>query len=198
MKRSISILLLSFFCSIVFGQENESLNNEKEIKSTIVDFLKWYKENEPKLMTSSIINGYNEDTIKKDSLLRVDMKSVDEYLFNFKKSNYVSNSFLGNLRAIYKSVSDTLIKYPLIDYFGPVPGLECDLLFGFEPEEILDHINEGRLSKVYVIYKKAIVKFEISEFNQMIFCLTKVDNNRWIIDNLDYDWTNAEQALSKK
>ncbi|RZK20678.1 MAG: hypothetical protein EOO86_03620 [Pedobacter sp.] len=198
MKRSISILLLSFFCSIVFGQENESLNNEKEIKSTIVDFLKWYKENEPKLMTSSIINGYNEDTIKKDSLLRVDMKSVDEYLFNFKKSNYVSNSFLGNLRAIYKSVSDTLIKYPLIDYFGPVPGLECDLLFGFEPEEILDHINDGRLSKVYVIYKKAIVKFEISEFNQMIFCLTKVDNNRWIIDNLDYDWTNAEQALSKK
>lgn len=149
-------------------------------------------------MTSSIINGYNEDTIKKDSLLRVDMKSVDEYLFNFKKSNYVSNSFLGNLRAIYKSVSDTLIKYPLIDYFGPVPGLECDLLFGFEPEEILDHINDGRLSKVYVIYKKAIVKFEISEFNQMIFCLTKVDNNRWIIDNLDYDWTNAEQALSKK
>lgn len=198
MKRSISILLLSFFCSIVFGQKNESSNNEKEIKSTIVDFLKWYKENEPKLMTSPIINGYNEDTIKKDSLLRVDMKSVDEYLFNFKKSNYVSNSFLGNLRAMYKSVSDTLIKYPLIDYFGPIPGLECDLLFGFEPEEILDHIDEGRLSKVYVIHKKAIVKFEISEFNQIIFCLTKVDNNQWIIDNLDYDWTNAEQALNKK
>lgn len=198
MKRSISILLLSLFCSIVFGQKNQSINNEKEIRTTIVSFLNWYKENESSIMISPIIRGYNEDSIKKDSILRIDMKSVDDYLSNFKKSNLVFDSFLGNLRAIYKSVSDTLIKYPVIDYFGPVPGLECDLLFGFEPEEILDHIDEGRLSKVHVIYNKAMVKFDISKFNQMIFCLTKVDNNLWVIDSLSYDRTNADNATDKK
>ena len=198
MKRSISILLLSLFCSIVFGQRNQSIRNEKEIKATIVGFLNWYKENESQLMTSSIIRGFNEDSIKKDSILRIDLKSVDDYLSNFKKSNFVSDSFLGGLRARYKNVSDTLFKYPVIDYFGPVPGLECDLLFGFEPEEILDHIDEGRLSKVHFIYNKAIAKFDISEFNQLIFCLTKIDNNRWIIDNLVYDLTNADNAIGKK
>ncbi|WP_157255621.1 hypothetical protein [Pedobacter sp. Leaf41] len=195
MKRLISILLMLFFCSIVFGQQNQ---NESQIKITIIDFLRWYKENESKLMTSPIVNGYNEDTIKKDSVLRVDMKSVDEYLSNFKKSNYVSDSFLGNLRALYKSISDTLIKHPIVDYFGPVPGLECDLLFGFEPEEILGHIEEGHLSEIYLIYNKALVKFDISKFNQMIFSLTKIDNKRWVIDSLDYDGTNADRAINKK
>lgn len=149
-------------------------------------------------MTSAIIRGYNEDTIKKDSILRIDMNSVDEYLSNFKKSNYVSNSFLCNLRSIYKSVADTLTKYPVIDYFGPVPGLECDLLFGFEPEEILDHIEEGQLSKVSLIYNKALVRFDISKFNKTIFVLTKLDNKSWIIESMDSDRSEVEKYFNKK
>lgn len=80
--------------------------------------MRWYKENEPILITSAIVKGYNDDSTKKDSVLRVDMKSVDECLSNFKKSNYVSDSFLGNLRAIYKNLSATLIKISYHRLFG--------------------------------------------------------------------------------
>jgi hypothetical protein len=149
-KKSLIILILLFSILSGFSQTAQPKKIESAIKITIVGFLKWYKENEPKLTTSAIVKGYNEDTIKKDSILRVDMRSVDEYLSNFRKSNFVSDSFLGALRFKYKSVSDSLTKYPVIDYFGPVSGLECDLLFGFEPEEILDHADEGKISKIFL------------------------------------------------
>lgn len=198
MKKILTLFIACLVASSVFAQKVTKGNIESEIKSTIVNFLKWYKINESKLQTSAIIRGYNQDTIKKDSLLRIDMKSVDEYLSNFKKSDFVSDIFLGKLRNVYQNVADTLAKYPTYDYFGPVSGLECDLLFGFEPEEVLDHIDEGRLSKVYIINNKALVRFDISKFIMLKLVLTKGLNGKWLIDDMSYDTTNLDKTFNQK
>lgn len=198
MEKILVFLIVFFIVSSTFAQKIQDNKVNSEIKNTVVSFLKWYKANELKLQTSSIIRGYNQDTIKKDSLLRIDMNSVDEYLSNFKKSNYVSDNFLGSLRAIYKSVADTLLKYPTYDYSGPVPGLECDLLFGFEPEEILDHVDKGKITKFYQINNIVLLKFEVSRFNQLIFTLRRNNTGKWMIESLGYDASEFNKLSSKK
>jgi hypothetical protein len=170
----------------------QSQDNNAKIKKTITGFLNWYKVNKDKLYTSPIILGFNEDTVRRGEVVRIDISAVEKYLHNIDRSKYVSKSFLNELRQTYMNVADTLVKHPLIDYFGPIAGLEGNIIFGFEPEEILDHIKDGKFRKIYVIYDKAIVKFDISKFNQWVFTLTKF-NNRWVIDYLGYDGTNYER-----
>ncbi|WP_316839190.1 hypothetical protein [Pedobacter gandavensis] len=188
------IILTAFFLSLLnafsYGQQTEELT-KGGLQKTAIGFLTWYKERKNHLMTSPLVVGFNQDSIKKDSIVRIDMPAIEEYLSNLKSSNYVSDVFIDNLKRTYISVSDTLIKYPLVDYFGPIPGLESDLIFGFEPEAILDHIKAGRFTKIYTIYNKALVKFDISELNQYIFIMTKV-NNKWLIDYFGVDLTNLE------
>lgn len=196
MKKILLLLITCLFVLSTYAQKVTKGTAELEIENTITNFLTWYKANEAKLQTSAIIRGYNPDTVKKDSLLRIDMNSVDEYLSNFNRSNYVSNIFLAHLRSIYKSVADTLKKYPTYDYFGPVPGLECDLLLGFEPELVLDHISKGRLSKVYIINNKALVRFNISKFIMLKLVLTKGLDGKWLIDDMSYDTTKLDRAFN--
>lgn len=195
MHKLILVLLFSMFFISCYAQ-NKSEENEQKIKHSIKSFLKWYNEKGNHLGNSNLIKGYNTDSIKTgDSLVRIDMNEVAIYLNNLKKSSYVSSSFLNSLKDIYQNVSDSLIKYPLKNYFGSIGGLEADPIFGFEPEEILDHIDEGEFNKIYVIFDKAIVKFDITKINQYIFTLTKV-NNEWLIDYFGVDRTNVDKILN--
>jgi len=182
---SICILLSSFS----YGQ---SSSEKIKIKDSIVGFLNWFKKNGNSIEKRPIVTGFNATNIKGDSVVKVNMSAVDEYLANLKKSNYVSDLFLVPIKIRYKEVSDALLKSPLIDYFGPIGGLESDPIFGFEPAQILDHINEGRFTKIYILYDKAIVKFDIPKLNQSIFTLTKIDEI-WLIDYFGADRTNFDR-----
>lgn len=192
-KMFFAFIMCLVFLNLSFAQKRNN-KGVVQIKQTIISFLSWYKINENKLYDSSIITGFNTDTVKKGLVVNINMKAVEKYLSNFKRSNYVSEVFLNGLRQTYQSVADTLVKYPLVDYFGPIGGLEADLIFGFEPEDILDHIKEGHFTKIRIVYDKAIVKFDVTKINQYIFTLTKVDRN-WLIDYFGLDRTNIDRII---
>lgn len=195
MKKLILLcLLLIALCKSSFSQSTNLQETNNQIKRTAIGFLKWYKANRNYLEKNKIVTGFNPDTIKRDSIIKINTYAVEKYLSNFRKSTYVSEIFLNNLRAVYKNVSDSLLKNPIIDYFGPIPGLESDLLFGFEPEQVLDHIKQGKFTKIYVVYDKAVAKFDISKFNQCVFTMTKI-KGKWLIDYFGYDGTNRDKYL---
>ncbi|WP_291402363.1 hypothetical protein [Daejeonella sp.] len=185
MKKYAFALILLLFVNYSYSQEK---NGDKlNIKHTITFFLHWYKNNENKIETVRIIKGLNENEEKKgDSLARIDMDAVDVYLFNLKKSNFVSQSYLNNIRYYYQEIADTLKKYPLVDYFGPIGGLEADLILGFEPEETLDYINKGVFTRIYIVGDKAIAQFDIVNHVHLIFTLSKVEE-KWLIDDLEFN-----------
>lgn len=185
MKILIMILIFATLADFCYGQASYK-RDEAAIKRSVVGFLNWYKINGDRLQRTPIITGFNEDSLKKDSTVKINMKAVEEYLNNIKTSEYVSNIFLNTLRTTYKNVLDTLDKHPLKDYFGPISGLEADLILGFEPEEVLDYINKGIFTKVYIIDNKALIRFKVSKFCACIFTLTK-DHGKWLIDTLNYD-----------
>ena len=176
-------LTLSYFYGSAYAQrKNIAQQTHNDINKTIINYLYWYKNHGPHLETVPIIGGYNQDTVSKDSILKIRMPAVELYLSNFKKSNLVSENFLNDLRVIYKTVSDGLIGHPVKDYYGPVIGLQADLLFGLEPEAILDHIPEGRFTNIYVMDDKALVEFVISKSYTLIFTLTRT-KKKWLIDS---------------
>lgn len=185
MKKYAFTFIFLLLINNSFGQEK---NGDKlKIKHTITSFLHWYKNNENKIETVRIIKGLNENEEKKgDSLARIDMDAVDVYLFNLKKSNFVSQSYLNNIRYYYQEIADTLKKYPLVDYFGPIGGLEADLILGFEPEETLDYINKGVFTRIYMVGDKAIAQFDIFNHDHLIFTLSKVEE-KWLIDDLEFN-----------
>lgn len=178
---------LIFLLIVNYGYGQEKNEDKLKIKHTITGFLHWYKKNENKIETVQIIKGLNEKEEKTgDSIARIDMNAVDIYLNNLKKSTFVSQTFLNNLRHYYQEIADTLKKYPLVDYFGPIGGLEADLILGFEPEETLAYINKGVFTRIYVIADKAIAQFDIANHDHLLFTLSKVDEI-WLIDDLGFN-----------
>jgi hypothetical protein len=190
MKKITSIIFsLIFFYSLAFAQKTKNQIEEAQVKQTCISFLKWYKRNSDNLKTSPVIKGFNPDTIKKDSILKVDMNAVEIYLSNFKAGGYVSAVFLNNLRAIYKSVSDTLTIHQVKDYFGPIPSLESDIVLGFGKEEILDNIRKAKIKHFLRIYNKALISLRLSYTTELIFTLTRKAKH-WQIDYIGFNGDN--------
>ncbi|AMR33169.1 hypothetical protein A0256_17970 [Mucilaginibacter sp. PAMC 26640] len=186
----MKIFLTGLFVSLLSSASLAQIQNQtieiNRMKKVSVSFLKWYRQNKYHLSPLPIVKGFNEDTIKKDSVIHIDMKAVENYLTNFKQSGYVSENFINNLRQVYISVSDSLKVHPLKDYFGPVPGLGADILFGFGEDDVLDYIDKGRFSNTYLIYHNGLLKFKISRFVELVFTLTKNESS-WLIDSITFD-----------
>jgi hypothetical protein len=195
-----SICLLSF---IIVSAQSKKINAEDiKIKKTIINFLKWYKQtsdagNEDTIIDSTQLHKVIlvEEHVDSLTKLSVDMIAVEGYLKHIRSSNCVSESFINDLRQYHQKIADEIKKYPLYpkseDHF-PIPGLNLDVIFGFEPEEILDHFKQGNFTKIYTIYDKAIVKFDISKLKQYIFTMTKT-NGTWLIDYYGLDRTNLDR-----
>lgn len=144
-------------------------------------FLAWYKINGESLEQQPIITGLNPDTVKTGMRVVINMEAVDDYLQRFRQGGYVSEIFLHGIRNYYKEIADEYIKKPILDYEGSIPGLEADIIFGFEPEEILDHIKEAQFSKVSIVSHKALVKLTVSKYISYVISLTN-NNGKWLID----------------
>ncbi len=187
MKKCLIVIFFWFglsFC--VFGQKRMSHSPISDLKMTIVGFLKWYKINGDILNKQSIIAGRTSDSITNKSVVHVDYVELKSYLEKIRESKYVSEIFLDNINYNYLKVDYNLRATPLLNYDGPIPGLGGDLIFGFEPNEILENIDSGRFTKIRVVGNKALVKFDISQYNQNIFVLSKEGKN-WKIDYFGAD-----------
>ena len=101
----------------------------------------------------------------------------------------MSEIFINNLRGYFYEIDKVLKKSPPISIGSivKIDGLDLDfILQNFEPEDILNHIDEGKLYDVEILENKAIAKFNISKTSvKMLFTLTK-ENSNWLIDYIGY------------
>jgi|GEM_PF-1388052 len=186
MKKLFLTLISILLFSNLYAQ-SPTLEESNRVKDLVINFLQWYKKNEAKLESLPILTGFNEDYTKKtDSVVKVDDRALGIYLNNLKKSNYLSSNFIGTIKSVYDSVGVSLKRKPLTNYFGPIPELEADLIFGFEPDETLNFINKIEFINIVIIANKALVRFRILKHDHRIVALTKVEND-WLIDYIGFD-----------
>ena len=185
MKKYVSNILVLVLIGVqAFGQKSKHSDQHSAIKKTIFDFLTWYSINQDQLMDGKIVVGFQDDTLTVNDRVKIDMAAVDVYLDKLKASKLVSKTFTGILRETYRSVADSLIKHPLIDYAGPIPGLESDLILGFEGNEIFARFAKGEIKHTYIIGNKALVEFLIIGDINLVFTLSRY-KAVWLIDGIE-------------
>ena len=178
--------LIIFFCGIgsVFGQSTRKIDKE-QIQQTTINFLEWYSS-EMKDTSKRIPILSSHQKPYADGYQRINKEGVTTYIERFRKSGYVSESYLNNLRQLFVEIDSNLEKHPSLE--GTlIPGFEVDIVTKlFEPTLILDNIQKGRFDKTYIIDTSALIRFSIFKSLKLLFVYSKIQGV-WKIDALSYD-----------
>jgi len=186
MKRlaSISLILVVCLCTQLKAQIDE-----KSIEHTIVNFLHWHKNPGIDSLNKRYVIIKEIPINQKLKRQTIDKKGVEKYLLFLKRSNYLSDAYLNNLRGYFYKIGEGLDRNPAIPKSAivKIDGLDLDfILQTFEPEEILDFIDHGLFKQIAIVSNKAIAQFYIPDNStKLLFTLTKV-NDKWLIDDLGY------------
>ena len=182
LKTLLSLTLSFLLCSqITLSQTKESQN----IKNTIIDFLKWHKA-DGKYISGEVYFVPRYDSLDSKNNY-FDKDSLELYFNNFRASKFVSEKFIHNLKDYFDYYGKSIGPKRKPGEIVKIDGLDRDIVLNtFEPEEILDHLDQAKLDKIHIIYNKALVRLVIRKELKMLFILTKVDN-KWLIDYLGYD-----------
>jgi len=200
MKKLVLIFISILYLSICIGQEPRSDYDQVGIKTTITNFLEWYKKREAAKPVETVDTSKLHNTIimweEIDTLIKptVDMVAVEGYLNRLKEGNYLSETFINNLRQYHQKIKEELKPVdpsPKSGGIYAISGLNLDVVFGsFEPEAIYDRYRSGVFKRISIVHDKAIVRFYIPQSStytdiKMLFTLTK-EKDHWLIDYIGY------------
>lgn len=181
-KIIIIIILISSFNG--FSQTKSIIDKEK-IKKIIIDFLKWHKEG-GEYVSGEIYFVPRYDSID-NKITYFDNDSLEQYYNNFRKSNYVSESYVNSLKDYFKYYGKFIGPKRNPGEIVKIDGLDRDIILNtFEPEEILEHIDIGRFNKINIIYNKALARFRIKKGLELLIVMTRI-KDEWKIDYVGYD-----------
>lgn len=196
MKKIFISLTLLVSVSICFGQQVSK--DDESIYATVLGFLKWYKaaqstdqEPVPSKSTFSIIKDIPVNKSYKRQA--IDKTGVEKYLSFYRKSGFLSEDYLNDLRNYFNEINKSLIKRAPIkrNEMIKIDGLGLDIqLQTFEPEIILDNLDKVKLTKSMVIYNKALLGINFASEVNLVFTLSKY-RDKWLIDYIGHDNTSA-------
>ncbi len=171
----------------------QDLESKKQIKNTIISFLKWHKSGEEfKLEKPFIVPRYNgKDSVK----TYYDTDSLELYFNKFRKTNFVSERYISELKAYFTYYGQFIHPEPLPPgVLVKSHGMDSDFVLDtFEPEVVLDNLDKATITKLHIIYNKALVSMHFSEEVDLIFQLTKdYESKRWLIDFIGPDNTSGK------
>ena len=196
MRKTIA---LSFILVSCMANSLRAQTDEKLIEQTVINFLNWHKK--PKI--DSVNKKY---TIIKNIIIdnkwkkqTIDKLGVEKELSFFKRSNFLSETYLNSMRQYYYNIGLEMDKNPPIQRGAivKIDGLDRDIVLDtFEPEVILDNLSNATITKSLIIYKKAMVGINFANGVDMIFILTK-KNEKWLIDFIGPDNTNMDSFFNQ-
>ncbi len=157
-------------------------SNKLSPAGTVVAFLNWYKENEDRLHEIDLVSGGLKDTT---TFYSVNFKETERYLAELKKSGFLSDKYLHNLRQHFKSADDHLKRHPQNDSYAP--GFEYDLIMKAQDYwELWDNLDRLQLSEQVMTDTTAYVRLAYTDYYKAKYYLSN-HNNRWLIDDMVND-----------
>ncbi|MDB5231034.1 MAG: amino terminal protease family protein [Chitinophagaceae bacterium] len=151
---------------------------------TAIAFLNWYKQNEDSLNKIKIITGGLQDTT---TFYSIDFKESEKYLSELKKSGYLSNQFLNNLRTFFKISNERFKEHPQND--GPAEGFEADLIMKAQDySEVWESLDHVKVIAKKIDGNKAFIKLLFTGNYKTNYYLTQ-NGNKWLIDRIDNDFS---------
>lgn len=100
----------------------------------------------------------------------------------------VTPAYLNTHREYFKAIDKNLERFERTSELTKINGMDGDLVLQtFEPEEVLDRLNEGKLHQIATIYRKAIISYQLHPQICLLFTLSF--DKKWNIDSVGYDNT---------
>jgi len=148
-------------------------------ESTIIAFLKWYKYNEERLRQIQLLTGGLKDTT---TFYSVNFKATEKYLSELKKSGFLSDRFLEDLRTHFIQANEYLKQHPQHD--GPAPGFEADLIMKSQDYmDVFENLDNVKVLDKNMNGNKAYLKLMFAGYYKTKYYLA-MHRNKWLIDKI--------------
>jgi hypothetical protein len=185
------LLVLSACSGNVSETKHADTTSFKKTQKTVVDFLKWYRDNFDTVNSYTTVNNLPpSDSTKYYS---VNFEETNKYLLAFKKSGFVSNQYLETWRRYFETCNENFNKIHQND--GPPEGFEYDFVtLSQESRDVLadlDHVKILHADSITDTSKAANVDIELYGYRYE-YTLIK-EQNVWLINEIvnttgDRDW----------
>lgn len=188
---TFTLILLSSF----FGQcQNKNIEADK-IEKTISTFFEWHKMGgEFKGNSNYFVPRYSGVS---NEITYFDKDSLELFYNNFRETSLFSEQYISQLKSYFDYYGKSIGPKRKPGEIVKIDGLDKDIVLNtFEPEEILNHLNEGKFDLNYIVYNKSLVRFTIRDEIKLIFTLSKI-GDKWLIDYIGYD-NSEENSFGKQ
>jgi hypothetical protein len=155
---------------------------DEQPAKTIIDFLKWYRDNENKVGGGWVNNASNE-TYDSTKFYSVNFEATEKYLTELKLTGFISDKYIDKWREYFKKCDKDFKDNPSND--GPPEGFEYDLIMlSQETEENLKHLEKTQVVESKITDNTALLNLHFINGDNMQYKLTK-DNDKWLIDDIE-------------
>jgi hypothetical protein len=183
-----SIILICFIFCVLDCRAQQT--QDTLAMKTVIEFLKWHKSGATfKDSNHYFIPKYNGKGINKTYF---DPKGLNRLYNHFRSSGYVSEVYINQLKDYFLFYGRTIGSKPKSGDIIKIDGLDGDIILGtFEPEVILDNVENSNISKSLIIYNKALLSVSFAPNVELVFTLSKL-GNKWLIDYIGPDNTKTD------
>ncbi len=203
MGKVLKLLLFCFLCFLnSCKKESEIKKTDEDLKSIKVDSLQFSNENELRDLTIAFFNWYklNINKLGKFEYLKggyvnendsiayyIDETVVTKYVKEFEKTDYVSQSYVENLKNHLLSVGKDLKEEKIYD--GVVSGLDYDLITkSQEDEEIFSNMPTIKLLSQKIISKDDVENYYELRKNTLFLKISYTFEDKWKIKDYEFEY----------
>jgi hypothetical protein len=186
MRGIIFILFIGMLVACTRNQNQETaaaetfMETELSPEGTVVNFLKWYRDNDTSLANDLVLNnGEGRDTSKNYA---VNFPATEKYLQTLKSTGMISVSYIDKWRYYFKSCELHFIQQPSKE--GPPPGFDYDFILQSQEDPGLDELDKVKFELLdkELNSEQVIIKFPSGY--QYKYFLSRSDRH-WLIDDIE-------------
>ena len=147
--------------------------------STVILFLKWYRDNEERLQKFYVVGGGLPES---GTFYYIDFPVAERYLGELRSSRFLSDAFINDLMAYYQQCNLYLKNHPVDD--GPPPGFEADLIMKSQDYmDVWESLDHPKKIEQNIQGNNAVVRIAFNGYHYETYFLSR-SPSRWLIDSI--------------
>ena len=204
MKTIAIIVSVSFSALLIIGCDDEKSDNsntsdipterystaqidssrtEANPDTTILSFLRWYRNNQERLDAIPMVNNATGMVYDSARFYSVNFDASEKYLKEFDKSGYVSAIYIDKWRKYFKNADVNFKAHPQND--GPPDYFDYDfVMHSQEFDEDFNNLDSVKVDSRGENSHKTTALLTFISGQKLTFQLTR-HGDRWLIDQID-------------
>jgi hypothetical protein len=164
---------------------NKIVSKDTETKKIVIDFLKWYRDNEPMLKKIRMVNNFGDNDTAKS--YTVNFSGTEQYLNELDKSGYFTQHYIDVWRKYFKYANINFKNKP--QYNGPPAGFETDYIMWIQDyRDMLDNVKKFIVTKTEGNEKSETLIVEYPNVEGHLTYIMVNEKGKWKIDAIK-SWT---------